>query len=54
MEMIFLVAAFMLLGVLLGAVVHLPLPATVAIAAVIVGWLVIYLVRRRQANDRTN
>ncbi|WP_269859195.1 hypothetical protein [Streptomyces sp. RPT161] len=49
MEMLFLVAALTLFGVLLGAVVHLPLPAVVAIATVITCWLAVYLVRRRQA-----
>ncbi|WP_435837746.1 hypothetical protein [Streptantibioticus parmotrematis] len=51
--MLFLMVAFLLLGVLLGAVTHLPLPVTAVTAVVILGWLAVYGVRhRRHADDR--
>ncbi|MFF3767666.1 hypothetical protein ACFYYR_26790 [Streptomyces sp. NPDC001922] len=50
--MLFLVAALMLLGVFLGAAVHMPLPVALAMAAAITGWLVFYGVRKRYAHGR--
>ncbi|WP_175420777.1 hypothetical protein [Streptomyces griseus] len=47
--MFVLVAALLLLGVVLGAVAHLPLPLTLAAAAVIGLWLVVFGVRERHA-----
>ncbi|MEU5714388.1 hypothetical protein AB0G71_01120 [Streptomyces sp. NPDC020403] len=47
--MFVLVAALLLLGVVLGAVAHLPLPVTLAAAAVIGFWLVAFGVRERHA-----
>ncbi|MFE6915945.1 hypothetical protein [Streptomyces rubiginosohelvolus] len=45
--MLVLVAALLLLGILLGAVAHLPLPLTLAATAVIGSWLLIFAVRER-------
>lgn len=45
--MLVLVAALLLLGILLGAVAHLPLPLTLAAAAVVGAWLLIFAVRER-------
>lgn len=50
--MLFLVAALALFGLLLGPVAHLPLHVTLAVAAVIVGWLALYAARRRVAHRR--
>ncbi|MDH6522259.1 Na+/H+ antiporter NhaD/arsenite permease-like protein [Streptomyces sp. SAI-090] len=46
---IFLVAALLLLGVLLGSVAHLPVPVSLLAAAVIGGWLLVFAVRQRHA-----
>ncbi|MFC9243361.1 hypothetical protein ACFT7S_04730 [Streptomyces sp. NPDC057136] len=43
--MFVLVAALLLLGVVLGAVAHLPLSVALAAAAVIGGWLAVFAVR---------
>lgn len=45
--MIFLVAAFLLLGVVVGAAAHLPLPVTLAASVAIGGWLLVYGLRHR-------
>ncbi|GHD44397.1 hypothetical protein [Streptomyces galbus] len=45
--MLFLVAALLLLGVVLGTVAHAPFGFTLVAAAVIAGWLVIFAVRER-------
>jgi len=47
--MLFLVAALLLLGVLLGTVAHAPLALTAAVAAVIAVWLAIFAARERRA-----
>ncbi|MEI5006132.1 hypothetical protein ACIOWI_25340 [Streptomyces sp. NPDC087659] len=47
--MIALVAAVALLGVVLGAVAHIPLPVSTAAAAVIAVWLLVFAVRERHA-----
>jgi hypothetical protein len=47
--MLFLVAALLLLGVMLGTVAHAPLPVTLAAAAVIAVWLAVFAVRERQS-----
>ncbi|WP_199854446.1 hypothetical protein [Streptomyces sp. CS149] len=47
--MLVLVAALLLLGILLGAVAHMPLPLTLAAAAVIGCWLLIFAVRERSS-----
>ncbi|NNJ03626.1 hypothetical protein HHX38_05685 [Streptomyces sp. PKU-MA01144] len=47
--MIALVAAVALLGVLLGAVAHVPLSLSAVAAAVIAGWLLVFAVRERHA-----
>ncbi|WP_351223772.1 hypothetical protein [Streptomyces sp. NPDC002133] len=52
--MIALVAALLLLGVLLGAVAQIPLPASVVAAAVIGAWLLVFAVRERLARRRAH
>ncbi|QKW09333.1 hypothetical protein HUT18_26055 [Streptomyces sp. NA04227] len=45
--MLFLVVALLLLGVVMGAVVHAP-PAVSLVAAVVIGvWLAVFAVRER-------
>lgn len=46
--MIFLVAAFLLLGLVVGTAAYIPLPATLAAAAVIGTWLLVFAVRERK------
>lgn len=46
--MIFIVAAFLLLGLLVGTAAHIPVPATLAAAAAIGAWLLIFAVRERK------
>lgn len=50
--MIALVAALMLLGLVLGAVVQIPLPLSFALATVIGCWLLVFAVRERSAGHR--
>ncbi|MEV6836499.1 hypothetical protein AB0N17_18615 [Streptomyces sp. NPDC051133] len=50
--MLFLVAALMLLGVVLGTVAHAPLTVTVALAAVIAVWLGVFAIRERYGRRR--
>ncbi|WP_327369997.1 hypothetical protein [Streptomyces sp. NBC_01217] len=50
--MIVLVATLLLLGVVLGAVVQIPLPVSLALAAVIACWLLIFAVRERLGAQR--
>lgn len=45
--MLFLVAALLLLGVVLGTVAHAPLSFTLVAAAVIAAWLGIFALRER-------
>ncbi|MFI1184937.1 hypothetical protein [Streptomyces californicus] len=45
--MLVLVAALLLLGILVGAVAHVPLPLSLAAAAVIGCWLLVFAVRER-------
>ncbi|KAA0942692.1 hypothetical protein [Streptomyces apricus] len=50
--MLFLVAALLLLGVVLGTVAHAPLSFTV-IAAVVIGvWLTVFAIRERHGRRR--
>ncbi|MFI9390476.1 hypothetical protein [Streptomyces bauhiniae] len=51
--MLFLVAALMLLGVALGTVAHVPVGVSVAGAAFIGVWLVVFAVRERHGRRRT-
>ncbi|MGW6895156.1 hypothetical protein [Streptomyces sp. NBC_01718] len=51
-NMVILVAALLLLGVVLGAVVQIPLPLTLGIAAAIGCWLLIFAVRERLGAHR--
>ncbi|UNO41493.1 hypothetical protein [Streptomyces sp. MST-110588] len=46
--MLFLVAALLLFGVLLGTAAHLPVPVTLLAAAAVVLWLVVFFVRERR------
>ncbi|MEU2061539.1 hypothetical protein [Streptomyces sp. NPDC013455] len=50
--MLFLVAALMLLGVVLGTVAHAPLSVTAVLAAVIGVWLAVFAVRERHGRRR--
>jgi len=50
--MLFLVAALMLLGVVLGTVAHAPLALSVAVAAGIAVWLGIFALRERHGRRR--
>ncbi|MET9699289.1 hypothetical protein ABZY31_20505 [Streptomyces sp. NPDC006529] len=45
--MLFLVAALMLLGILLGTVAHVPATVTLVATAAIAAWLMIFAVRER-------
>ncbi|CAM5512607.1 hypothetical protein SABIM44S_03397 [Streptomyces abikoensis] len=47
-DMIFLVAAVLLLGVLVGAAAHLPLPVLIPAATAIALWLLVFAVRERR------
>ncbi|MEU8673252.1 hypothetical protein [Streptomyces sp. NPDC048560] len=47
--MFVLVAALLLLGIVLGAVAHLPPAVSLAACAVIGGWLAVFAVRERLA-----
>ncbi|MEW2164871.1 hypothetical protein AB0912_18045 [Streptomyces sp. NPDC007084] len=46
--MLFLVAALLLLGVVVGAAAHLPLPVTLVAAVAIGCWLLFYSLRRHR------
>ncbi|MET7743441.1 hypothetical protein [Streptomyces sp. NPDC005385] len=46
--MLFLVAALLLLGVVVGAAAHLPLPVTLVAAAAIGCWLLFYGLRKHR------
>lgn len=48
--MLFLVAALLLMGVMLGTAAHLPLSVTLVTAAVIAGWLLVFAIRERRHN----
>jgi hypothetical protein len=50
--MLFLVAALLLLGTVLGTVAHAPLSFTLVAAAVIAVWLVAFAVRERHGRRR--
>lgn len=50
--MVLLVVVFLLLGVLVGAVAHLPLPVSLFAGTVIGGWLTAFLARERRAERR--
>ncbi|MEW9519365.1 hypothetical protein [Streptomyces tubercidicus] len=49
--MLFLVAALLLMGILLGTAAHLPVPVTLVAAAVIAGWLLVFFLRERRHDD---
>jgi uncharacterized integral membrane protein len=50
--MLFLVAALLLLGVVMGTVAHAPLGFSVVAAAVIAVWLAVFAMRERHARRR--
>ncbi|MER6013970.1 hypothetical protein [Streptomyces bluensis] len=50
--MLFLVAALLLLGVVMGTVAHAPLPVSLVAAAVIGIWLAVFAVRERHRRRR--
>ncbi|MER5401469.1 hypothetical protein AB0D33_06370 [Streptomyces sp. NPDC048404] len=50
--MLFLVAALLLLGVVMGSVAHAPLSFTLVAAAVIGVWLIVFALRERGARRR--
>ncbi|WP_199848046.1 hypothetical protein [Streptomyces dysideae] len=52
--MLFLVAALLLLGVVMGTVAHAPIGVTLVGAAVIAAWLGIFALRERHARRRTS
>ncbi|WP_406100451.1 hypothetical protein [Streptomyces sp. NBC_01013] len=47
LTMIVLVAALLLLGIVLGAVVQIPLPLSLTLGALIGCWLLVFAVRER-------
>ncbi|QRX96322.1 MULTISPECIES: hypothetical protein [Streptomyces] len=49
--MVSVIAAYVVLGILLGAVAHLPVSASVTAGVGIGAWLLVFLVRER-LNDR--
>ncbi|MEV2217199.1 hypothetical protein AB0H86_38245 [Streptomyces sp. NPDC050997] len=50
--MLFLVAALLLLGVVMGTVAHAPLSFTLIAAAVIAAWLGVFAIRERHGRRR--
>ncbi|MFC4472760.1 hypothetical protein ACFPH6_51330 [Streptomyces xiangluensis] len=52
--MLFLVAALLLLGVVLGTVAHAPLSFTLVAAAVIGVWLAVFAARERHSRRHEN
>lgn len=50
--MIVLVAALLLLGIVLGAVVQIPLPLSLVLGALIGCWLLAFAVRERAGTRR--
>ena len=52
--MLFLVAALLLLGVVLGTVAHAPLPFILVAAAVIGVWLAVFAARERHSRRRAS
>ncbi|MFI5683160.1 hypothetical protein [Streptomyces sp. NPDC051636] len=46
--MLFLVAALLLLGVVVGAAAYLPWPVTVVLGTLIAGWLLVFAARERR------
>ncbi|WP_147286027.1 hypothetical protein [Streptomyces corynorhini] len=51
-SMVFLVAALLLMGIVLGTVAHVPLQVSLVAAAVIGGWLLLFAVRERRTRIR--
>lgn len=51
--MLFLVAALLLLGVVMGTVAHVPLSVSLVAAVVIAAWLGVFALRERRARHRS-
>ncbi|MCS0602743.1 hypothetical protein NX794_16210 [Streptomyces sp. LP11] len=52
--MLFLVAALLLLGLVVGSAAYLPLPVTLVLGALIAAWLLVFTGReRRRRRQRT-
>ncbi|MEU5536010.1 hypothetical protein [Streptomyces sp. NPDC020362] len=47
-----IVFVLLLFGVMVGAVAHLPVPASLATGALIVAWLTAFITRERRAGQR--
>ncbi|MFI6860006.1 hypothetical protein ACIBKZ_08850 [Streptomyces sp. NPDC050421] len=52
LTVIVLVAALLLMGIVLGAVVQIPLPLSLALGALIGCWLLVFAVRERTGARR--
>ncbi|WP_393063841.1 hypothetical protein [Streptomyces sp. LN549] len=52
LTMIVLVVALLLLGIVLGAVVQIPLPLSLTLGALIGCWLLVFVVRERTGARR--
>ncbi|MCM2411542.1 hypothetical protein [Streptomyces sp. RKAG290] len=52
LTMIVLVVALLLLGIMLGAVVQIPLPVALVLGALIGCWLLVFAVRERMGSQR--
>ncbi|MFB9392887.1 hypothetical protein ACFPM3_15330 [Streptomyces coeruleoprunus] len=50
--MLFLVAALLLLGIVIGTAALVPVPVTAVAAGVIAAWLLAFAVRERQARKQ--
>jgi hypothetical protein len=50
--MLFLVAALLLMGVVVGSVAHAPVPVSLVAAVVIGIWLAVFALRERHARRR--
>ncbi|MFF4018450.1 hypothetical protein [Streptomyces sp. NPDC001843] len=51
--MLFIVAALLLLGVVMGTVAHAPLTVSAVAAVVIATWLAVFAIRERHGRRRT-
>ncbi|MFI0814903.1 hypothetical protein ACH4TX_05740 [Streptomyces sp. NPDC021098] len=52
-HMLFIVAALALMGVLLGAAAHTPLPVFLAASGVIGAWLLVFFIRERTGHKES-
>ncbi|WP_163010585.1 hypothetical protein [Streptomyces dangxiongensis] len=51
--MLFLIAALLLLGIVVGSAAYLPWPVTLAVGSLIALWLVVFAGRERRRRNRT-